>query len=39
VPPGWAPRATLQVELDERGLIHRIYSVSASRKLCTLAEG
>jgi RNA polymerase sigma-70 factor (ECF subfamily) len=37
VPPGWAPRATLQVELDEQGLIRRIYSVSATRKLCALS--
>jgi RNA polymerase sigma-70 factor, ECF subfamily len=36
-PPGWAPRATIQVELDAHGLIRRIYSVSASRKLCALA--
>jgi RNA polymerase sigma-70 factor (ECF subfamily) len=33
VPPGWPPRALIQCELDERGLIRRIYSVSASRKL------
>ncbi|HET8645644.1 MAG TPA: sigma-70 family RNA polymerase sigma factor [Vicinamibacteria bacterium] len=32
-PRGWAPRAVMQCELDERGLIRRIYTVSASRKL------
>jgi len=31
--PGWAPRAVIQVELDERGLIRRIYAVLATRKL------
>jgi RNA polymerase sigma-70 factor (ECF subfamily) len=33
VPKGWPPRALIQCELDEQGLIRRIYSVSASRKL------
>jgi RNA polymerase sigma factor (sigma-70 family) len=33
VPAGWAPRAVIQCEIDDRGLIRRIYSVSASRKL------
>jgi RNA polymerase sigma-70 factor (ECF subfamily) len=32
-PRGWPPRAAIQCELDERGLIRRIYSVSASGKL------
>lgn len=35
-PPGYPPRAVLQCELDDRGLIRRIYSVSASRKLAAL---
>jgi len=33
VPRGWAPRAVIQCEIDDRGFIRRIYSVSASRKL------
>ena len=33
VPPGWAPRAVLRAELDETGLISRIYVVTATRKL------
>ena len=31
--PGWAPRAVMQCETDARGLIRRIYSVTASRKM------
>jgi RNA polymerase sigma-70 factor (ECF subfamily) len=33
LPRGWPPRAVIQCEIDEQGLIRRIYSVSASRKL------
>lgn len=33
VPRGWSPRAVIQCEIDERGLIRRIYAVAASRKL------
>ena len=33
LPTGWPPRAVIQCELDGKGLIRRIYSVSASRKL------
>jgi RNA polymerase sigma-70 factor (ECF subfamily) len=39
VPRGWAPRAVVQVELDERGLIRRIYAVLASRKLARVQQG
>jgi hypothetical protein len=38
-PRGWAPRALVQVELDERGLIRRIYAVLASRKLARVQQG
>jgi hypothetical protein len=31
--PGWAPRVVLQVEVDAGGLITRIYSMMAPRKL------
>ena len=34
--PGFAPRWVLQIELDESGLIRRIYSVLASRKLAAV---
>jgi RNA polymerase sigma-70 factor (ECF subfamily) len=33
LPQGWPPKAVIQCELDEEGLIRRIYSVSATRKL------
>jgi RNA polymerase sigma-70 factor (ECF subfamily) len=33
LPQGWAPKALIQCELDAEGLIRRIYSVSATRKL------
>lgn len=34
--PGWAPRSILQCEIDAEGLIRRVYSVLASRKLTAL---
>jgi RNA polymerase sigma-70 factor (ECF subfamily) len=37
LPKGWPPRALIQCELDDRGLIRRIYSVSASRKLSAVS--
>jgi RNA polymerase sigma-70 factor (ECF subfamily) len=33
---GWAPRVVMQCELDEQGLIRRVYSVLATRKLAAL---
>jgi RNA polymerase sigma factor (sigma-70 family) len=36
LPPGWAPRAVVQCELDAEGRIGRLYTVVATRKLVGL---